>query len=119
MRESIFRNEEEFFIDEGCFITELRNSLDDQEVSVAKARVKVGVTTRWHRLKGTTERYVVLSGKGLVEVGESISQEVRFGDVVVIPPMCRQRITNQGQEALVFLAICTPRFLPGVYEDIE
>lgn len=119
MREMVFRNDEEFFIDEGCFITEMWNSEVDGDVSVAKARVKVGVTTRWHRLRGTVERYVILSGRGTVEVGESISQEVGPGDVVIIPAMCRQRITNLGQEDLVFLAICTPRFLPEVYEDVE
>jgi oxalate decarboxylase/phosphoglucose isomerase-like protein (cupin superfamily) len=41
------------------------------------------------------------------------------GDVVLIPPMCRQRITNTGSEDLIFLAICTPRFSNDVYEDIE
>jgi len=38
---------------------------------------------------------------------------------VLIPPMCRQRITNIGGEELIFLAICTPRFSNDAYEDIE
>jgi mannose-6-phosphate isomerase-like protein (cupin superfamily) len=37
----------------------------------------------------------------------------------LIPPMCRQRITNTGTEALVFLAICTPRFSSDDYEDVD
>jgi oxalate decarboxylase/phosphoglucose isomerase-like protein (cupin superfamily) len=42
-----------------------------------------------------------------------------MGDIVLIPPMCRQRIINIGQHDLVFLAICSPRFSQDVYEDID
>jgi len=83
------------------------------------ARVEAGVTTRWHRLKGITERYFIISGKGLVEIGEQSPQEVTAGDIVLIPPMCRQRITNTGSDDLIFLAICSPRFTQDTYEDIE
>jgi hypothetical protein len=38
---------------------------------------------------------------------------------VLIPPSCRQRITNVGQGDLNFLAICTPGFRPEAYEDID
>jgi hypothetical protein len=31
--------------------------------------------------------------------------------------MTRKRISNSGDNDLVFLAICTPRFENGVYED--
>jgi oxalate decarboxylase/phosphoglucose isomerase-like protein (cupin superfamily) len=54
-----------------------------------------------------------------VEIGKLPPQEVTAGDVVLIPPMCRQRITNTGAEDLVFLAICSPRFSQDVYEDID
>jgi len=109
----------EFHTVEGCYITELSNSGDDPEVSIARARVESGVTTRWHRLRGTAERYCILSGSGRVEIGELAPRDVTGGDVVLIPPLCRQRITNTGTEDLVFLAICTPRFTDGVYEELE
>ena len=54
-----------------------------------------------------------------MEVGDLEPQELNAGDVVLIPAMCRQRITNIGQEDLIFLAICTPRFSAAVYEDLE
>jgi mannose-6-phosphate isomerase-like protein (cupin superfamily) len=38
--------------------------------------------------------------------------------VVIIPPHCWQRITNNGAEDLIFLAICSPRFLPENYQPI-
>jgi mannose-6-phosphate isomerase-like protein (cupin superfamily) len=88
-------------------------------VSIARARVEPGVTTRWHRLSGTGERYCIINGRGLVEMGNSPPQEVTACDVVIIPPLCRQRITNTGSDDLVFLAICTPRFSNDVYEDLE
>lgn len=110
---------DEFYTPEGCYITELSNSPDDPEASIARARVEPGVTTRWHRLTGTAERYVILEGNGRMEVGNLPPQEVNAGDVVLIPPMCRQRITNIGSVDLIFLCICTPRFLNDVYEDME
>jgi len=119
-----FSGEKEYFTEELCHIVELSNSSSDQDVSIAQARVETGVTTRWHRLKQTTERYYILSGEGEVEIGEQNSpnaapQKVGPGDVVLIPPMCPQRIRNIGREDLVFLAICSPRFLEDNYEDIE
>ncbi len=109
----------ESLIPEACFILELSNSPDDPDVSIARARVAPGAATRWHRLTGTAERYVILAGAGRVEVGALPPQDVKPGDVVLIPPACRQRITNIGGADLVFLAVCTPRFQPGCYEDLE
>lgn len=109
----------EYFFDEGCFINELNNSPDDAAVSMAQARVAPGTTTRWHRLQDVTERYVILTGIGLMEVGDLPPQEVHPGDTITIPPLCRQRIANPGDADLVFLAICSPRFVPECYEDLE
>lgn len=109
----------ELYVPEGCFINELSNVDADPEASIARARVPPGTTTRWHRLHATTERYVVLSGAGIVEVGSLPPQNVAPGDVVLIPPGCRQRIASLGEEDLVFLAICTPRYRPEAYEDID
>lgn len=121
MKETIKRIDPktEYYTPERCFIIELSNSPEDPDVSVARARVAPGVTTRWHRLRGAVERYVILEGKGRVEVGSLSPQEVGPGDVVIIPPSCRQRIANTGQEDLVFLAICNPRFKNEAYEDID
>jgi len=113
------RPDSEYFIAEGCHIIELLQADDDPQLSIARARVEPGRTTRRHRLRGTTERYVILEGEGLVEIGDLSPRQVRPGDVVLIPPACRQRITNSGKGDLFFLAICTPPFQPENYEDIE
>ncbi len=119
MKEAIKRvnPDAEYFTPEECYIIELSNTPDDPDASIARVRVAPGVTTRWHRLAGTAERYVILDGRGRVEIGSLPPQEVGIGDVVLIPPSCRQRITNLGRGDLIFLAICTPRFRPEAYED--
>jgi mannose-6-phosphate isomerase-like protein (cupin superfamily) len=109
----------EFFTPELCYIIEVSNSIDDEAASIARARVAPGVTTRWHRVKDTAERYVILQGRGRVEVGDLPPQEVGPGDVVLIPPSVRQRIANVGDVDLILLAICTPRFRDAAYEDLE
>ncbi len=114
-----FDPDREFLIPEGCHIMELLNSPHDPDASLARARVPSGVTTRWHRLSGIVERYVILEGAGVVEVGDLPATAVGPGDVVWIPPMCRQRIHNPGPADLVFLAVCTPRYTDGAYEDME
>jgi mannose-6-phosphate isomerase-like protein (cupin superfamily) len=109
----------EFPTAERCYISEWSNSEHDPGVSIAHARVPVGVTTRWHRLNGIAERYVVVGGRGRVEIGDEPPCDVAPGDVVLIPPSCRQRIACIGGEELAFLAICSPRFRPDAYEDLE
>ncbi len=109
---------EEFFTSEQCFITELSNTPGDPAVSIARARVEPGITTRWHRLRGITERYCVLAGEAEVELGDMPPQTVVPGDVVLIPPGTRQRIRNTGECDLIFLAICSPRFLDSAYEEL-
>ncbi len=111
------RETDEYYFHEGCFILELLNTSDDPEVSIARARVKPGVTTKMHHLIGIAERYVVLEGKGRVEIGELTPKEMSAGDIATIPPGCSQRITNVGTSDLVFLAICTPRFTKSCYRE--
>ena len=121
MKEKIlpFDPRQEFYTPEGCFILELSNTSEDPAASIARARVLPGSTTRWHVVQNTVERYVILEGKGRVEVGDLSPQQVSPGDVVIIPPDCRQRIANIGEKDLVFLCVCTPRFIPEAYEEIK
>jgi mannose-6-phosphate isomerase-like protein (cupin superfamily) len=109
----------EYFTDERCHILELSNSTDDPDVSIARARVEPGVTTKQHRVSGTIERYVILEGTGQVEVEGMQSQSVGVGDVVVIPAGSAQAIKNTGSNDLVFLCICNPRFVWENYVSLE
>ena len=111
-------NRDEVYLSEGCYVSEWSNTPEDPAASIARARVPPGVTTRWHRLAGIAERYVILQGSGRAQVGDAAPREVVPGDVVLIPAGCRQRITNTGAGDLVFLAICTPRFTYDAYEEL-
>jgi mannose-6-phosphate isomerase-like protein (cupin superfamily) len=104
---------------ERCQVLEIWNREGDPQVSIARARVAPGVTTRWHRLHGITERYLVLTGRGRVELGSLPPEDIGPGELAHIPPGVAQRITNVDRGDLVFLAICTPRFRGDAYEDME
>ncbi|MDE0951744.1 MAG: cupin domain-containing protein [Halioglobus sp.] len=114
-----YNAEQEYYFAEGCYINELSNSIDDPHVSIARARLAPGKTTRWHYLKGTGERYVIQEGFGVVEIQGLPEKGVNAGDVVLIPPGARQRICNTGADDLVFLAICSPPFTADVYIDAD
>lgn len=107
----------EYYFEEGCYITELSNSVDDLELSIARARVEPGVTTKLHKLIDIIERYVILEGEGLVEVEGLPPDKVGISDVIIIPSEHTQKITNTGSIDLVFLAICSPRFTDKAYKE--
>ncbi len=107
----------EYFFEENCFITELLNTESDPDVSVVRVRVLPGATTHWHHLEGITERYLIMHGTGSAEVGSDPLLTVRPSDTVTIPPGVRQRISNTGSADLIFLAVCTPRFVQERYCD--
>ncbi len=112
----------EYMTEERCWILEVSNDLGDGDVSIARARVEPGVTTEWHSLRGTWERYLIAAGRGRVELEGCEPEQVGPGDVVRIPPEVGQRITNTGDEDLVFYCICTPRFSPDCFDrrgDLE
>lgn len=113
------RPDAEFETDERCAIVEVANDDDDADVSIARARVRPGITTTWHAVDDTDERYLIVAGTGAVEVGTLAPHAVGPGDVVRIPRGVRQRITNTGAGDLVFYAICSPRFRQQNYRALE
>ena len=102
---------------ERCFITELLNSADFPEVSLARCRVEPGVTTEAHRL-AVTECYVILQGTGRMMRGDEEPFAVAAGTTVVIPQQITQRITNTGADDLIFLCVCTSRFRSDCYTPV-
>jgi mannose-6-phosphate isomerase-like protein (cupin superfamily) len=112
-------NAVEFDTKERCYITEVANDPGDESVSIARARVAPGVTTAWHKLRGVTERYIIVSGQGRVQIGKGSAEDVTVGDVVRIEVDTPQRIENIGSSDLVFYAVCSPRFTPDCYISLE
>ena len=98
-----------YYFEENCYITELLNESNFPGLSIAHVRVLPGEKTELHRLTGL-EAYYILSGYGEVEIDGEMKGTAEPGDVVVISPQSTQRVFNHGQEDLLFLAICSPRF---------
>ena len=109
---------QEFWTAERCFITELMNCADNPEVSVARTRVEPGVTTQLHALS-VNEWYVVESGTGLMTVDDKSARHVGAGDIVAIAKHKSQKIENRGDDDLIFLCVCTPRFSAECYTSLE
>ena len=109
----------EFLTPERCHILETYNTAADESVSIARARVEPGVTTAWHLLEHTIERYIIVEGRGRVEIGDLPAADVEPGDVVIIPAAIRQRVANSGNIDLVFYCVCTPRFESKNYRSLE
>ncbi|MCW3995157.1 MAG: cupin domain-containing protein [Candidatus Bathyarchaeota archaeon] len=116
MKPKIIKNNtlHDYLTPERCYIVE---NYGDNNISIARATVKPGVTTIPHHLEGTQEIYLITSGQGKVSIGEIEPTDVTVGDVVVIPPQTSQKIENTGSTDLVFYCICTPRFTPECYRD--
>ena len=110
-------NPDEFWLDERIYVREIMNSPDEPELSLARFRVPAGSTTQLHSLT-ITEWYQMESGAGIVEVdGDKIS--MKAGDNLRINPGQSQRVINESREELVFQSICTPRWTPECYTNLE
>jgi mannose-6-phosphate isomerase-like protein (cupin superfamily) len=99
----------EFCTDDHYYVTEWWNSPEDSALSVARLRVEPGISTRAYRLRGVTERYLFLSGHGLIEI-DGTNREVEPGDGLLIKAGSWRCITNMGERDLGLLSICRPRF---------
>lgn len=112
----------EYYTEERCHIIEIMNTPEDRSQSVARARVSPGVTTAWHRVKGTIESYYILSGTGRAEIGQG-EQKTNYHmtphTILKIPCDMPQRITNLGDDDLIFLCFCTPAFHVDNYQSHE
>lgn len=108
----------EVYTSERCYIAEILNEARYPEVSVARARVSPGVTTRLHAVS-VFECYVIESGSGRMFVGDESPFDVAPGSVVSIPRDTPQKIENNCNDDLVFSCVCTPRWTPDCYSELE
>jgi len=109
----------EYYTDERCHILELLNTSIISDQSIARARVKPGVTTAWHSLNHTSEIYYILEGLRKVEVGDKPARVIKKNELIYIPKNVNQRIKNIGTQDLIFLCICVPRFQQKNYQSIQ
>jgi mannose-6-phosphate isomerase-like protein (cupin superfamily) len=99
---------------DGCLIREVIHPRRDGTapgVSLARAAVAPGRTTRPHRLD-MVEIYYLLAGRGRMVI-DGRAREVTPGQAVYIPPGAVQSIENIGSEDLDFLCVCAPAYDPA------
>lgn len=77
--------------------------------TLAEARLPAGGSTTPHYHVKTEEIYYLLSGQGLMRVGQQ-TRAVDPGDAVAIPPGTLHQITNTGPLPLKFLCCCAPGY---------
>ena len=102
-------NQQAFVTKDGSSIREIINhgNAPMGEQSLAEARLPAGLGTARHYHKASEEIYYILSGTGVLEVGDE-SREVGAGDGILIPAGSWHRIT--AKDDMVFLCCCAPRY---------
>ncbi len=111
------RMAEPFITKDGSEVRELLHPKNSrvQKLSIAEARVKPGAATKEHFHRTSEEVYYILSGQGVVHI-DGEQARIKAGDVVLIPPMAKHYVENDGEEELVILCASSP---PYSHEDTE
>jgi len=78
-----------------------------ESFSLAYAELEPGKSSLPHRLEGSAEVYIVLSGAGEVHIDEDIFR-VEAGDTVYIPAGAEQYVKSVGKESLCFYCLVSP-----------
>ena len=77
--------------------------------SLAEEVLPVGAKVTSHFHKETEEIYYILSGRGLMTVGDEV-REVASGDAIFIPTGQRHTLENNGDAPLTLLLVCGPAY---------
>ena len=83
------------------------------QCSLAEEMLPPGCAVTPHYHRDIEEIYYLVSGRGLMTVGDEI-QEVNAGDAVYVPRGNRHTLQNTGTETIKLILICGPAFF---YED--
>ncbi|MDE4908050.1 cupin domain-containing protein [Methanogenium marinum] len=86
--------------------------------SLAHAYLEPGEVSHPHRLVESCEVYYILSGIGVMHIGDE-AEEVHAGQVVYIPAGAVQYIANAGASRLEFLAIVDPMWAESDDERVD
>lgn len=90
----------------------------DLPYSIAHATLLPGAASLPHRLRKSSEVYIILEGEGLMHI-ESEVQAIHAGQTVLIPPGSWQHLQNTGEKAMKFLCIVHPFWRAGDEEVIS
>ena len=100
-----------FLTKDGSEIRELlahRNSVIRNQ-SLAEARLPAGASTQEHYHIKTEEIYYITHGAGRIRI-EGETRDIKTGDAIAIPPGCKHKLWNTGDEMLRLLCCCAPAY---------
>ena len=80
--------------------------------SLAEITIPPGKSSTPHYHKETEETYLILSGLASMVIDKE-QLELEVGEAVLIEPMEIHQISNQGNDNLIFLAVCVPAWQAG------
>lgn len=83
------------------------------QCSLAEEMLPPGCAVTAHHHREIEEIYYVVSGTGLMTVGDE-TREVNAGDAIYVPRGCRHTLRNTGSEPIKLILVCGPAFF---YED--
>ncbi len=114
------RNVETYTTKDGSEIKELIHPMvhGNTAQSVAEATVPAGASTLLHRHMVTEEIYHILSGSGIMTMGDVLI-DVEEGDSVCIIPGTPHNIKNISAEDLRILCCCSPAYSHDDTEIME
>ncbi len=86
--------------------------------SIAEITIPPGGTAMPHYHKNTEETYMILSGLATLQIqGEQLV--IAAGETVLIEPGETHQIKNNGEENLVFIAVCVPAWQPDDSFEVQ
>jgi mannose-6-phosphate isomerase-like protein (cupin superfamily) len=83
------------------------------QCSLAEEMLPPGCVVTAHHHREIEEIYYLVSGSGLMTVGDE-TREVNAGDAVYVPRGHRHTLRNTGSEPIKLILVCGPAFF---YED--
>ena len=103
------KNLEEFSGQEGTQIRQIFSPIDTNNAirySIAHCTISPGNSSKPHTMK-TSEIYYILQGSGTIHIGEEL-KEISKNESVLVRPMSKQFIENNGEIDLIALCIVDP-----------
>jgi mannose-6-phosphate isomerase-like protein (cupin superfamily) len=90
-----------------------RTTSEITRCSLAEETLLPGQAVTPHHHREIEEIYYVLSGRGVMSVGDE-KREVAAGDAIYVPRGSRHTLENTGAEPIKLILVCGPAFF---YED--
>jgi mannose-6-phosphate isomerase-like protein (cupin superfamily) len=83
---------------------EFENLLDVDFCKVKRITIKPGQAPSYQYHYKRSEVYVIVKGKALIKLND-VEQEYNVGDTVIIPVLTKHKVTNIGNEDLIFIEV--------------